>query len=146
MLEINLPTIDPMQAESKVVLGLSIRQILCVVPGLGLGVAGFFALKDISFDLGLVVAVIAIAPAVLMGWARPYQLKFEQYLKIFINNRFLYPPKRLYRTTEAMNEEFKSENRAHKSLAELLKEGAANDKEKKKKKKEKKHESAETTE
>jgi hypothetical protein len=97
MIEIDIPSIDPMQHEPKIFFGLTSRQCLCVVPGVGIGAALFF-LAYPNIDLAVIALSAAVIPAVCMGWLKPYNMKFEQYLKLLWFNTFISNPKRIYKT------------------------------------------------
>lgn len=98
MIEIDIPSIDPIQHEPKIFMGMTSRQCLCIVPGLvgGLGLA--FATFSISMDLAIICLFVCIIPAVLMGWYSPYNMKFEQYVKLLYFNNFVANSKRIYKT------------------------------------------------
>jgi hypothetical protein len=98
MIEIDIPSIDPIQHEPKIFLGMTSRQCLCIVPGLGLGVGAFMALYGISSDLAIICLGICVVPAVLMGWYTPYNMKFEQFVKLWWFNNFVANSKRILKT------------------------------------------------
>ena len=98
MIEIDIPAIDPIQHEPKVFVGMSARQCLCIVPGAALGVGAYFLFGAISSDLAIIGAALFIIPAILMGWYKPYNMKFEQYVQLIYFNTFVANPKRIYKT------------------------------------------------
>lgn len=100
MIEIDVPTIDPIQHQPKIVLGMNKRQLICVVPGLVIAVILGSWLSSYSIDLMIVGVLIGAAPAVAFGWLRPYNMPFENYLQLLITN-FMNPQKRIYKTDNA---------------------------------------------
>lgn len=98
MIEIDIPAIDPIQHEPKIFVGMSARQCLCIVPGVALGVGAYFLFSAISSDLAFIGAILFILPAILMGWCKPYNMKFEQYVQLVYFNTFVANPKRIYKT------------------------------------------------
>jgi hypothetical protein len=98
MIEIDIPTIDPMQHEPKIFFGMTSRQCLCIVPGIALGVSLFMLTKTLSMDLAVIMLLLSVAPAVCFGWLSPYNMKFEQYIKLLWFNNFVASPKRIYKT------------------------------------------------
>lgn len=98
MIEIDIPAIDPIQHEPKIFVGMSARQCLCIVPGVALGVGAYFLFSKISTDLAFIGAIAFILPAILMGWCKPYNMKFEQYVQLLYFNTFVANPKRIYKT------------------------------------------------
>ena len=101
MIEIDIPSIDPIQHEPKVFMGMTARQILCIVPGVALGVFLFIVTRKISSDLSVISCGLAIGPAVALGWFKPYNMKFEDYVKLLYFNNFVASPKRIYKTDMA---------------------------------------------
>jgi len=98
MIEIDIPSIDPIQHEPKIFLGMTSRQCLCITPGVAAGVGLFVLTYNFSVDLAVILLGVAVVPAVCMGWLSPYNMKFEQYLKLLWFNTFVSNPKRIYKT------------------------------------------------
>ena len=98
MIEIDIPSIDPIQHEPKIFMGMTSRQCICIVPGLAIGVALFMLTRTINKDLAVILCGLAVGPAVAMGWVSPYNMKFEQYLQLLWFNTFVSEPKRIYKT------------------------------------------------
>lgn len=103
MIEIDIPTIDPIQHTPKVFLGLTARQIVCVIPSAAAGIAVFFALRKLNLDMATILACLCVAPGVCLGWLRPYNMKFEDFVKLWWFNSFVSEPKRIYKTDNAVN-------------------------------------------
>lgn len=98
MIEIDIPSIDPIQHEPKIFFGMTSRQCICIVPGVALGVGLFMLTYGINQDLAIISCGLAVAPAVCLGWVSPYNMKFEQYLRLLWFNTFVSNPKRIYKT------------------------------------------------
>lgn len=98
MIEIDIPSIDPIQHEPRVFLGMSARQIICIVPGVALGTVFFMLGSKQSMDLGIVLAAIPVSLAVAMGWYKRFNMKFEDYVRLWYFNNFVSCPKRIYKT------------------------------------------------
>ena len=98
MIEIDIPTIDPLQHEPKIFMGMSSRQILCIVPGVSLGIGLFMLTYKWSSDIAIISTGLAVGPAVCLGWLKPYNMKFEQYVKLVYFNTFVANQKRIYKT------------------------------------------------
>jgi hypothetical protein len=101
MIEIDIPSIDPIQHEPKIFLGMTSRQCLCIVPGLLLGASLALATFKLNTDLAIILFAICVVPAVLMGWYKPYNMRFEQYLQLLWYNNFVASPKRVFKTDNA---------------------------------------------
>lgn len=101
MIEIDIPSIDPMQHEPKIFFGMTSRQCLCIVPGVILGAALFMLFYKRSLDVAVVSLCAAVIPAALFGWYAPYNMKFEQFVKLWWFNTFVANPKRIYKTDSA---------------------------------------------
>lgn len=98
MIEIDIPAIDPIQHEPKIFVGLSARQCLCILPGAAAAVGTYFLFNTFSSDLAFISAISCVLVAVLMGWCKPYNMKFEQYVQLLYFNTFVANPKRIYKT------------------------------------------------
>ena len=102
MIEIDIPSIDPIQHEAKIFLGMTSRQSVCLVPGLIAGGALFAVLFPlIGIDWAVMALVICVAPAVCMGWVKPYNMKFEDYVRLLYFNEFKQDKRRIYKTDTA---------------------------------------------
>ncbi len=95
MLEIDIPSIDPIQHEPKIFLGMTSRQCICIVPGVAVGVGLFVLLKGVSSDLAMIGLILGLLPATCLGWVAPYNMKFEDYVKLVWFNTFISSPKRI---------------------------------------------------
>ena len=104
MIEIDIPSIDPIQHEPKIFVGMTSRQCLCIVPGLAIGFGLAMLLKNINLDFAVIGMSLGVVPAVLLGWYTPYNMKFEQYAKLWYFNTFVANSKRIYKTDNAVEE------------------------------------------
>jgi len=97
MIEIDIPTIDPMQHEPKVFLHMTARQIICILPSAILGILAFVLLKDVSLDFAVISVMIIVAPAIVLGWYKPFNMPFEKYAKLYIMNHYVNPQVRTFK-------------------------------------------------
>ena len=100
MIEVDIPSIDPIQHEPKLIFGLTFRQACCVIIGGTLAVGAFLALQFIFNvpDLSVLGFLVFALPAVLMGWYKPFNLKAEDYAKLVWYNNFVASPTRILKT------------------------------------------------
>lgn len=98
MIEIDIPSIDPIQHEPKIFFGMTSRQCLCIVPGVLLGVGLFLLTYKTNRELAMILCAIGVGPFICLGWYAPYNMKFEQYVKLIWFNTFVSNPKRIYKT------------------------------------------------
>lgn len=104
MIEIDIPSIDPMQHQPKIFFGMTSRQCLCIVPGVSLGAALFWFTRQINMDVAICLCITAVVPFVCLGWITPYNMKFEQFVKLWFFNTFISNPRRIYKTDNAQEE------------------------------------------
>ena len=142
MIEIDIPSIDPIQHEPKIFFGMTTRQCICIVPGVALGALLFALTYEMGTKIAIPLCMLAVLPAVAMGWYTPYNMKFEQYVKLVYFNTFVSNPKRIYKTDN--EEEVKrltikelQEQEKKEKAAELEAKKASSKKNKNKKKSEK---------
>lgn len=110
MIEIDIPSIDPIQHEVKIFMGMTARQCLCIVPGGGLGFGLFMLTRSLSTDVAMALLILCVVPAVFMGWYKPYNMKFEQFVQLWWFNTFVSNPKRIYKTDNADDSVLKPSN------------------------------------
>lgn len=103
MIEVDIPSIDPIQHEPKLIAGMTFRQAICVIVGGGLGIGAFFIAKNLtdSIDVGIISMLIFLLPAVFLGWYKPYNMKCEDYIKLVYYNNFVSYPTRILKTDGA---------------------------------------------
>ena len=127
MIEIDIPSIDPIQHEPKVFFGMTSRQILCLLPGVAVGGLLFAFTVSTDMSVAIVLLMIGVAPSVAMGWWKPYNMKCEQYLKLLYFNTFVSSPKRIYKTDSEEDPKVAS-MRERKAEEQLAKETQLNEK------------------
>lgn len=103
MIEVDIPSIDPIQHEPKLIFGMTLRQAICVIVGGGVGVATYCALQFLLHipDLAMVGFLLFAMPAVLLGWYKPFNMKAEDYFKLVYYNNFIAYPTRILKTDDA---------------------------------------------
>ena len=133
MIEIDIPTIDPIQHEAKIFLGMTSRQSVCVVVGTLIGGSLFALTVGKNLETATVLLLIGLVPAFLMGWCKPYNMKFEDYVKLWIFNNFQQNSKRIYKTDGAeeikfltIEERLKQEEKTRQKELEDKKKNAKN--------------------
>ena len=106
MIEVDIPSIDPIQHEPKLIFGMTLRQAICVIVG-GVGGVGAFLLMHFLIpgvqDLAVMGFLLFALPAVLMGWYKPYNMKAEDYFKLVYYNTYVAYPTRILKTDDAMD-------------------------------------------
>lgn len=101
MIEIDIPTIDPIQHRPKVFLGLDSRQIKFVVPGAIVGIGLAVLLYKFSVQLSVLSLLLFCFPAGLFAFYRPFNMNFEQYLLLMYQNEFVNSKYRVFKSDEA---------------------------------------------
>lgn len=122
MIEIDIPSIDPIQHEPKIFFGMTSRQCLIITPAAALGGIMFWLTHGISMEVAMGACIACVAPAILFGWYKPYNMRFEAYLKLIYYNEFISSPKRIYKTDSEEERKFLTqEERAKKEKKEFEK-------------------------
>ena len=98
MIEIDIPSIDPLNHEPKIFVGMTARQCKCILPGGLLAIGAFMLTKNISMDVATLASIITVTPFVLFGWLKMYNMKLEDYLKLWYYNNFVSSPERIAKT------------------------------------------------
>lgn len=103
MIEVDIPSIDPIQHEPKLIFGMTVRQTLCAIIGGGLGVGFYFVLNALIgvMEVSMGGFLICALPAVLMGWYKPYNMKAEDYAQLVYYNNFVAYPTRILKSDGA---------------------------------------------
>ncbi len=91
----NIPK-DIAKYESKLMLGFTTRQIVCVLPGIALGVAVYFLLNKYVGELAIVAALAVVLPFILFGTVKPLGMKMEKFLAVALLPLLLSPNNRKY--------------------------------------------------
>ncbi|WP_126382644.1 PrgI family protein [Actinomyces howellii] len=99
--------------QSKVMMGMSWRQMACAAVGLAVVGSTYAAcLWAGQSDLGSWLAALLTMPFIAMGWVRPKGLPFEKYARYF----WLYkwePQRRVYGMTPLLSPELEIERSTH---------------------------------
>ncbi len=96
MIEIEVPK-DITKYEAKLVGSFTSRNVACLVIAAVFTVPTFLLLKDkVPNSLAMLVVLLEAAPWVLLGWVRPYGMKFEQFVKTAFISNVLAPKHRKY--------------------------------------------------
>lgn len=103
MIEVDIPSVDPIQHEPRIIFGLTLRQAICLIVGGGLGVPAYFVVDAAIQNpkVSAMALVIFLLPACLMGWYKPFNMKCEDYLKLIYYNNFICYPTRILKTDGA---------------------------------------------
>lgn len=103
-IEIKIPK-EVNRYEAKAIGPFTMRQLVCVLICLPIGVGIFVLLKPyLGTDLAGFCVLPPAAVAWLFGWYKPYGMKFEKYMKTVFVNSFLAPSKRVYKTENYYSE------------------------------------------
>lgn len=98
MIEVRIPK-ELDHYEAKVIGPFTLRQMVCLVCALPLGVLlfnftkGYFGMETAGF-----FCLIPGGIAFLFGWTKPYGMKFEVFLRSVLISTVLAPSKRKYKT------------------------------------------------
>ena len=96
-LEVKIPK-EIMEYREKIIFGMGIRQLICVLIALVLGISTFFcAMPFIGSDLAGYLALGELMPIMGVGFLRVNGLNFERYVLIIIMH-MVKNPIRVYRT------------------------------------------------
>ena len=99
MIEVKIPA-EIRAYKSKLVAGLSVRQILAIGSALAVGVPlGVFGYGHISSDTLTWLVILSVAPFAGWGFMTFKDMKFEEFMKIFLMFNFL-PQRRVYEDTD----------------------------------------------
>lgn len=98
MIEIEIPK-DINKYEAKLIGPFSTRQAACFALAALITVPTFLGLSQaLPRDLCMIICIILAMPFILVGWIKPYGMKFEQFMKTAFISNVLAPAKRLYMT------------------------------------------------
>lgn len=100
MIEVKIPA-DIQEYKSKLVLGLSFRQIIAIGGALAVGVPLSLLGRNRIPDniLPWLVILFAVIPFGGWGFCTYKEMKFEEFMKVFFKFNF-FPQKRIYEDTE----------------------------------------------
>lgn len=114
MIEVKIPA-EIQEYKSKLVFGLSTRQVISIVGALAIGVPlGVYGSGHIPADILPWLIILTVAPFAGYGFFTFKDMRFEEFMKVFIMMNFL-PQKRVYEDTDvnlfsSLNEEIIAEN------------------------------------
>ncbi len=99
MIEVKIP-VEIQEYKSKLVAGLSTRQVIAIAGALAVGVPlGVLGYGHIPADSLLWIIIIAVFPFAGWGFFKFKGIPFEEFMKVFLSMKFL-PQKRVYEDTE----------------------------------------------
>ena len=100
MIEVKIPA-EIQEYKSKVIAGLSLRQLIAIGGALAVGVpVGVFGYGKISNDLLLWLVILIVVPFAGYGFLHFKGMVFEEFVKVMFRYYFL-PQKRVYEDTDA---------------------------------------------
>ena len=89
---------DIMKYKTKIIGGLTARQIVCFVPGSALAIGAFFLFKPLLGEGAALPAIIVGLPFFLCGGLTMYGVPFEKFIGTIYRNTIATPPTRKYKT------------------------------------------------
>lgn len=135
MIDRNIPR-DISKYETKLMLGLTARQVCFFAPGVVLGIITFFATKAFLGNLALALAIIVAAPLIIFGTVKPLGLPMEKFISTTMLPLLLAPKYRRYKIENTYEQAFKDiTNEDLKSIGIEVPEEKPDDKNSAKKKK-----------
>ncbi len=114
MIEVKIPA-EIQEYKSKLVFGLSTRQVISIVGALAIGVPlGVYGSGHIPADILPWLIMLTVVPFAGYGFFTFKDMRFEEFMKVFIMMNFL-PQKRVYEDTDvnlfsSLNEEIIANN------------------------------------
>lgn len=109
MIEKPIPK-DISKYQTKLMLGLTTRQVLLFFPGVTIAVIVFFLLKSSIGDLALFFALLTACPFILFAGFRPLGLPLEKFISTALLPMLLAPTNRRYKTKNSYIEALKQIN------------------------------------
>lgn len=109
MIEVKIPA-EIQEYKSKLIFGLSTRQIIAIAGALGIGVPlGVLGYGRIPNNILPWLVIISVFPFAGWGFMTFKGMRFEEFMKVFLSMNFL-PQRRVYEDTEvnifnSLNEE-----------------------------------------
>src|SRR5699024_3602832 len=96
---ISIPT-DLKQIESKLVFGLTKRQIIGFGFGIVIGVLIYILLKNINLDIAMYGLFFVASPIIFATIYKKNNMYMEKWLKLLIQQKKLNPNKRYYKVSK----------------------------------------------
>lgn len=98
MIEIEIPS-DIKEYEPKFIGPFSVRQAICLIGIAGTMAGGYILINQFMQNgLRVIIPLLLTLPWILIGYYKPYGMKFEDYAKSQLYTSILPPKKRLYKT------------------------------------------------
>lgn len=99
MIEVKIPK-EIQEYKSKLVFGLTTRQIIAIIGALAVGVPlGVLGYGRISGDTLSWMVILSVVPFFGWGWFTFRDMRFEVFMKAFLSMSFL-PQRRVYEDTD----------------------------------------------
>lgn len=111
MIERKIPR-DISKYETKLMLGLTTRQLVIGGPGVALAVGVFFLTKESLGSSALLIAILTALPFLLFAAFKPLGMPLEVFIKTAMLPLLLAPANRRYQTDNTYNKVLVSESRS----------------------------------
>lgn len=111
MIERKIPR-DISKYETKLMLGLTTRQLVIGGPGVALAVGVFFLTKESLGSSALLIAILTALPFLLFAAFKPLGMPLEMFIKTAMLPLLLAPANRRYQTDNTYNKVLVSESRS----------------------------------
>ena len=119
MLEIEIPK-DIRRYESKLVSFLTTRQTICAVIAIVIAYLTYCVTSFLPADFSFVLIGIAVLPALLIGWVKPYGMNFEHFAATAFFSTFVCPKYRRYKTNNAYSMSVQKKHKKNKKPARKI--------------------------
>ena len=99
--------------KTKLIGPFTLRQIVCLIPAIGIAALSLWGLKDVipSIEARIYLMIPLIMPFILFGWVKVYKQPLEKFLKAALISMFLSPAKRKYKTVRDCGEKTQIPNK-----------------------------------
>lgn len=86
--------------KAKLIGPFTLRQIICLIPAIGIAALCLWGLKDVipSTEARIYIMIPLMLPFILFGWVKIYNQPLEKFLKSALVSMVLSPAKRKYKT------------------------------------------------
>ena len=113
MIEIEIPK-DIRKYESKLVGPLTTRQTICAVITCATAFCIYKVTAFLPSDFRFILVGICVTPFLLLGWVKPYGMKFEQFVSTAFVSTIISPKHRKYKTINAYAPEINKDDKSKK--------------------------------
>jgi len=117
MIEVDM-TKDIRKYDTKVIAGLTTRQLACIGIACLYGVPLFFLLGGLDISVRLFIAILCMAPTIACGWCDAYGMHLELFVKECLLNKLTKPQKVGYRSENRYR--IKAENEKKEKIERTL--------------------------